>query len=859
MATAIYITGLEWGLSPPGSNGGGLVTAITGVSPQIQVIAAAARTGGYGLHIAPTASLAARFDSPTWTAAGRIVGSVYVKASTLPTADYVILHLETSSGDILHPAIVFNYSTTKFAICYANSDNTSISAKTDFGSVTISAGSWYRIDFDFLVNSTTWALKAQLDGAGEQTYSPGSMTSDTLINIRFGHGGASGPACTWYFDDVIISATSGDYPIGAHAVVGLSPNAAGTSNPHPTVTNIQNNSSSTIDDDTLPANVYLDEVPFGTTTDYVKQVGGTSSIYAAVAFADTAETSILGVMAYEAYHSASASPANSASARVYDGTTETAIYTGDMSESSLFYKSKIMPNPGGGWTMALVNGIQGRVGFATDYAPVPYWDTLMLEVAYSTAAVSYVLQTTTGSFALSGSNAILLFKRLTKVTAGAFALTGNNAKLYRSIKIQTTVGAFVLSGSNANLRAARKTFTTAGAFTESGQNALLRATRQTRTVAGSYSWAGNNGILARGYKVWTTAGSYAWTGNNAILTYVHGLTAYLLQTTVGSFILSGKNVILLRTWQTRTVAGSYAWAGNNGVLARGYPLKTTIGAFSLSGSVAYLLFKRQVRTAAGGFTFTGSNTFMLRARKIFATAGSYALSGSNAVLKSTRLVKTTNGNFALAGSNVYLLRSRKIYSTSGTFALSGNNGILRFTHLVKTTAAGFVWTRNDAILTYSAGFLAYKLLTTKGDFVLSGSVAYLRYYRKTFTNVGAFTWSGNNARILAARKTFTTAGSYTLSGSEILAAGRSVRSAAGSFTWTRNNEILLYGRKILEACGSYSLVGSWVILLMAYKLATSKGMYILTGRDAVMIQTSGMSSDGMEIGLFVGMERRMNS
>ena len=699
MATAIYITGLEWGLSPPGSNGGGLVTAITGVSPQIQVIAAAARTGGYGLHIAPTASLAARFDSPTWTAAGRIVGSVYVKASTLPTADYVILHLETSSGDILHPAIVFNYSTTKFAICYANSDNTSISAKTDFGSVTISAGSWYRIDFDFLVNSTTWALKAQLDGAGEQTYSPGSMTSDTLINIRFGHSGASGPACTWYFDDVIISATSGDYPIGAHAVVGLSPNAAGTSNPHPTVTNIQNNSSSTIDDDTLPANVYLDEVPFGTTTDYVKQVGGTSSIYAAVAFADTAQTSILGVMAYEAYHSASASPANSASARVYDGTTETAIYTGDMSESSLFYKSKIMPNPGGGWTMALVNGIQGRVGFATDYAPVPYWDTLMLEVAYSTAAVSYVLQTTTGSFALSGSNAILLFKRLTKVTAGAFALTGNNAKLYRSIKIQTTVGAFVLSGSNANLRAARKTFTTAGAFTESGQNALLRATRQTCTVAGSYAWAGNNGVLARGYPLKTTVGAFSLSGSNAYL-----LRASKMYSTSGTFTWSGSNAILKSTHLVKTTTGGFAWVGNDAILTYvpvgggAYLLQTTSGSFVLSGSNAYLRYYRKTFTTVGAFTWTGNNSVILAARKTFTTAGTYTLTGNNALLREGRLIKTTTGAFTFTGNNAILVFVRKILSGAGVYTWTGNNVTLTYTSIAPT----------------------YQLLVSKGIFILTG-------------------------------------------------------------------------------------------------------------------------------------------
>jgi hypothetical protein len=51
-----------------------------------------------------------------------------------------------------------------------------------------------------------------------------------------------------------------------------------------------------------------------------------------------------------------------------------------MSETFLFFKSAMVPPGSGPWTQSLVNGLAGRLGFATDANPEPYWQAMMLEV-----------------------------------------------------------------------------------------------------------------------------------------------------------------------------------------------------------------------------------------------------------------------------------------------------------------------------------------------------------------------------------------------------------------------------------------------------------------------------------------------
>jgi hypothetical protein len=156
----------------------------------------------------------------------------------------------------------------------------------------------------------------------------------------------------------MISQTSGDYPIGTGKILGLSPNAMGTSS-DPTAklaTEAGAWGSTTWDK--------LDEVPMTSIGDYVRQVTADANVYLEVTYADTAETCINAVQGEVAYHS---------------GATERVVYAGIMSSLSVINRSVIVAPAAGTWDQTKVNGLTSRIGYAVDNAPMQYWDALMLE------------------------------------------------------------------------------------------------------------------------------------------------------------------------------------------------------------------------------------------------------------------------------------------------------------------------------------------------------------------------------------------------------------------------------------------------------------------------------------------------
>jgi len=363
MTTPVLVTGFEGFPAVILTNGGGLSRTMTGVAPQIEVNAAAALTGTYGLKIAPTASLAARWESMAYTAGAQQVGSINVKFSTLPTADVVLLQGEAIAG-AANPSIIFNNSTGKLAVSTGNSDNTSIANKVDFG-VVVSTGVKYRIDWHFDVSASTWVLKAKLDGANEGTTSPAAFGVDTIDAVRLGHTGTSGPAHTTYWDDVIISATLADYPIGAHGVERLAPASDGT---HNAGTNIMENQAGA-DIGVVTAYDKINSVPPDSTT-YIKQVANGTGNYAEVNFGNITAThnGIIGAEAYLTYTS-SATQANRGACEISkDAWSTNTVLFGDIggttvdysdgSTSNLFYKSIIVAGVTDDTT---VNALQGRV------------------------------------------------------------------------------------------------------------------------------------------------------------------------------------------------------------------------------------------------------------------------------------------------------------------------------------------------------------------------------------------------------------------------------------------------------------------------------------------------------------------
>ena len=374
--SAINVTGFEHGAVS--RYGGGIFSAVTGAG--LSADAAVRRTGAYSFKVVGSgfednnASLTIGTGAPSVA-----VVRVYLRLASDPTADVNELLLLQSGGNDLR--LGYQASTNRLTLRFAN-------AAVTVASSAVIAGTWYRIDLRFVANTNPHTAAWQIDGAAQTGVTDVAAGATTISIIRFGSTVAA-DRFTANYDDVVISETAADYPIGDGAVVGLRPDGMGTSN---TPGSFREDDGSAID-----ANSYqrLDESPMASLADYIRQQTGSNAVYVEVTFADTGSTCIVGVSGLVAYHAAGTNR-NDGETRIVDGATQTVLYNGDMSVTTpVYYRSAIIAPAAASWTTAAVNGLTGQIGYSTDANPFPYWDGLLLEVATGIYVPSTVTVTAT--------------------------------------------------------------------------------------------------------------------------------------------------------------------------------------------------------------------------------------------------------------------------------------------------------------------------------------------------------------------------------------------------------------------------------------------------------------------------------
>jgi hypothetical protein len=295
-----------------------------------------------------------------------VVASFYIRTSTTPASASILWNLQTP-GYATCPVLLLTGSGTLRMSFGGNIDTAG----------TYNDGNWHRVDLKANVSANPWTLDWQVDGAA-QTAGSISSAANSIRYIQFGTGGG-GETWTCQYDDFVVSATSGDYPLGAHDVLYGVPTGDGT---HVAGTNTIEDNAGT---DIVSPNAFplLDDMASSPSTDYIMQSTIGTGNYAEVTFADVpANKTIWGVEGYAALFSSGVN-VNDGTTRIVDsaGTSLTNIYAGDMSETSLHYRRAIITAPGGGWTETNFNGLKARVGFSSDVTDVPRWAALMLQYA----------------------------------------------------------------------------------------------------------------------------------------------------------------------------------------------------------------------------------------------------------------------------------------------------------------------------------------------------------------------------------------------------------------------------------------------------------------------------------------------
>jgi len=525
------------------ANGLGLFDMITG-SPTID--STTKRTGSYSLRAYAASSAQTMIEKAS---TGTMhVGVFYFRWHTAPAAACPIFIAFIVAGSDFE--IWFDPADSKI-YPYCNGAGTK-------SATALTVDTWYRIDYKCDMTTGTSKLDIQLDGTAIAQKTCVQTASTFQVDAL---GICSATTADFYFDDWMMSSTSGDYPIGAIAIVGLSPTSDGT---HTNTANtVEFQDGTDIVAATTTAYTAVNSVPIGDNTTYIRQVA-TGAYYAELKFT-TAKTNIKGAIALLSYRSSSTTSDNGACYWIDEDAVTTTIWgnpttRADYSETSAFYKSVVLPVTAGGWDAAAIIAGKIRCGNSSDINPNPYWLDLMIEVAYVPTS-GYSLLCATGTFAESGSNAFMLLARKLFAAAGSFALAGAGAKLIKSYPLKAATGTFAETGNNAIMKWTHQIRAATGTFSETGNNALLLIKRLLKTATGTFNETGNNAILRVGKKLFSATGVFNETGNNALL-----LRRLLTKTTTGSFSLASTGAILTyAAVKNLTNAGGIAGAEAFGV------------------------------------------------------------------------------------------------------------------------------------------------------------------------------------------------------------------------------------------------------------------------------------------------------
>lgn len=175
-------------------------------------------TGARSILINTTAVAQSVSTWPTFAGAGIVVFRFRIRFSTLPNASIAL----GTDNSTLHAGAYFNASDSKI---YAGTSASALGAT----GVSVTTDVTYYIDVRVNRTANPWLVDVQVNGTacGQRTTTQAAFTTAQTVRL-----GDSVNASTYsaVFDDVIVSVTSGDYPIGDGYVNHFVPTSDGTHN-----------------------------------------------------------------------------------------------------------------------------------------------------------------------------------------------------------------------------------------------------------------------------------------------------------------------------------------------------------------------------------------------------------------------------------------------------------------------------------------------------------------------------------------------------------------------------------------------------------------------------------------------------
>jgi hypothetical protein len=396
-AKPMWLSGFESGQLS--TNNGGFYIISSSTYGVIDTVTSPVRTGSYAMRIHPILNAAdyAQVQPPLGSSQ---LGPNYVlhfalRFDVLPTQDAVMLEIRSGCGPCgTYPQMFLWYhaATGKWAVSMG-STATGLYQKYQDGAAGPVAGQWNTFDIRWNAGAsppTPRAIDWQVDGTAQTTLSfldaaataasggPAFGQDDLYTNAQY----------TAYYDDVVISSTAADYPLGDVRITPLKPNAI-HADPLGYLTNFQDDDSTAVD---AASYTRVDETPLTGTTDWIKQITSSAGGYVGIDFQDTTQTCIRGASVVAEMRAQSGAP-NAAIGTNMSGPATGAnntVWSGSLSTTVSYAQGVLTTvccpsNPGvGPWTQAGVNAAWALFGYCTNTTSTrrPELHSIILELAY---------------------------------------------------------------------------------------------------------------------------------------------------------------------------------------------------------------------------------------------------------------------------------------------------------------------------------------------------------------------------------------------------------------------------------------------------------------------------------------------
>jgi hypothetical protein len=371
--TPVFTCGFECGrLGSTGQHwktGGTAPTIVTGTK----------RSGDRGLEVAVSGSdsyieIAGLSASNIW------VCRFYVKISSGNAGSYNLAHV-ISSGNPYGP--------------YFNSNDGKIysSQSSPVGGVTATLDVFIRIDMKINTSANPWTFDCKVDGVActQTTLAAGATT----LLMRLGVA-TSGYTVFNYYDDVIISNTSGDYPLGAGYVNHFVPTSDGTHNIAGTNDFERSATGTDILNATTTAFQLVDDVPLksGVAAEYINLIAPlNANNYVELVFGPapgiSTPTAAPRVVSTIFGYANSASGTNNLRIAINDNGTTNDVFNGNAATTgtTIIYTAKSYSDPPSAasvWTLSgngNFNNVRMRC-YTSDDAPDPWLASAMIEAEF---------------------------------------------------------------------------------------------------------------------------------------------------------------------------------------------------------------------------------------------------------------------------------------------------------------------------------------------------------------------------------------------------------------------------------------------------------------------------------------------